>query len=169
MDWRGPVALAATAGLAVAVFAAAQEDAGAAILRPDDPQVVAAGRDLYMEHCASCHGADLEGQPDWRSRGPAGLLPAPPHDATGHTWHHTDQVLFDLTKHGLAAFVGPDYDSAMPAFDGVLSDAEIVAVLSFIKSRWPARIRQRHDEMNALAPGGSGAGGVGIIAGQELP
>ncbi len=151
MDWRWPIALAATAGLAVAVFAVAQDDAGAAVLRPHDPQVVSAGRDLYMVHCANCHGADLEGQPDWRSPGPDGLLPAPPHDATGHTWHHTDQLLFDLTKHGPAAFVGADYDTAMPAFDGILTDAEIVAVLSFIKSHWPERIRQRHDEMNSLA------------------
>ena len=39
----------------------------------------------------------------------------------------------------------------MPAFEGILHDEEIAAVLSFIKSRWPERIRQRHDEMNALA------------------
>jgi mono/diheme cytochrome c family protein len=145
-----PFGLAAAAGFATVASGTSPDGAGAGVLRPDDPEVLEAGSDLYMKHCASCHGADLEGQPDWRSRGPDGLLPAPPHDETGHTWHHTDQVLFDLTKYGLAAFVGPDYDSAMPAFDGVLSDAEIVAVLSFIKSRWPERIRQRHDEMNAL-------------------
>ena len=151
MDWRWPVVSVATAGLAVAVFAASHDGAGPSMLRPDDPQVASAGRDLYMKHCASCHGANLEGQPEWRSSGPDGRLPAPPHDETGHTWHHTDQVLFDLTKHGAAAFVGPGFDSAMPAFDGVLGDAEIVAVLSFIKSSWPERIRRRHDEMNTLA------------------
>lgn len=129
----------------------AQVGAAAVALRPGDPQVVSSGRDLYMTHCASCHGADLEGQPDWRSPGPDGRLPAPPHDETGHTWHHTDQVLFELTKHGVAAFVGPDHDSAMPAFDGVLSDTEILAVLSFIKSRWRERIQRRHDEMNSFA------------------
>jgi mono/diheme cytochrome c family protein len=31
----------------------------------------------------------------------------------------------------------------MPAFGGVLSDADIAAVLAFIKSRWPADIRAR--------------------------
>lgn len=148
--WRLPAGLAATAALAVAAVLLWRDGAGASILRPDDPQVVSAGQSLYMQHCASCHGENLEGQPDWRSPGPDGRLPAPPHDVSGHTWHHTDQVLFELTKYGVAAYVGPDYDSAMPAFEGVLSDDEIVAVLSYIKSRWPERIRRRHDEMNAF-------------------
>ena len=141
--------LAVIAGLAVAVPALLRGGSDAKALQPENPQVVSDGRDLYAEHCASCHGADLEGQPDWRSPGPDGRFPAPPHDASGHTWHHTDEVLFELTKHGPAAFVGPGYESVMPAFDGILNDAEIVAVLSYIKSRWPERIRQRHDEMNA--------------------
>lgn len=150
MGWRWPVALAATAALAVVAFTLWRDGRGTSILQPNDPQVVSAGRDLYLEHCASCHGEELEGQPDWRSPGPDGRLPAPPHDASGHTWHHTDQVLFELTKYGVAAYVGPDYDSAMPAFEDALSDDEIVAVLSYIKSRWPERIRRRHDEMNAF-------------------
>ena len=50
---------------------------------------LAGGRILYKEHCASCHGAKLEGQPNWRRIGKDGLLPAPPHDATGHTWQRT--------------------------------------------------------------------------------
>ena len=44
-----------------------------------------------------------------------------------------------------------DYDSAMPAFAGVLSDAEIVAVLSWIKSQWPPETRRRQEEMNDAA------------------
>jgi hypothetical protein len=70
----------------------------------------------------------------------------------GHTWHHPDQLLFDITKHGVAkAAKLKDYDSAMPAFAGVLSDAEIVAVLSWIKSQWPPEIRRRQEEMNDAA------------------
>jgi mono/diheme cytochrome c family protein len=121
-------------------------------LRPDDAAVVATGQRLYTRHCASCHGADLRGQPDWRQRGPDGLLPAPPHDASGHTWHHPDAVLFAITQRGVAQVAGmPDYRSAMPIYGGQLRDDEIVAVLSFIKSRWPADIRARHDEVNAAA------------------
>jgi mono/diheme cytochrome c family protein len=79
-------------------------------------------------------------------------MPAPPHDATGHTWHHSDQLLFDITKHGVAkAAKLKDYDSAMPAFAGALSDAEIVAVLSWIKSQWPPEIRRQQDEVNDAA------------------
>lgn len=121
---------------------------GALALRPDDEALVARGAALYRAHCASCHGARLEGQANWRARMANGRLPAPPHDASGHTWHHADAVLFALTKHGPAAMVG-GYQSDMPGYAGVLSDEEILAVLSYIKSRWPEQIRRRHDEINA--------------------
>jgi cytochrome c5 len=49
-----------------------------------DPQLVA-GKRLYAANCAGCHGAELEGQPDWMKRLPNGRLPAPPHAASGHT------------------------------------------------------------------------------------
>ena len=82
------------------------------------------------------------------------MLPAPPHDETGHTWHHTDEVLFELTKYGLAKMSGlTDHKTNMPTYEGVLSDEEIIAVLSFIKSRWPEDVRNRHDEMNLAAKG----------------
>ncbi len=122
------------------------------LLRPDDPQVLALGQQVYGAHCAACHGARLEGQPDWQTRGADGLLPAPPHDASGHTWHHDDALLFAITKHGVAKAAGlPDYRSAMPVYAGLLSDAEIVAALSWIKAQWPAEIRAKHDEFNRLA------------------
>ena len=120
-------------------------------LRPDDGAVVQAGSRIYAAHCASCHGAELEGQPNWQSRRPDGLLPAPPHDASGHTWHHPSGHLIEITKYGPQRFAGPDYRSEMPAYEGILSDAEIVAVLSFIKSTWPDEIRQRHDDLEARA------------------
>jgi mono/diheme cytochrome c family protein len=130
-------------------------DAGPAAgtrLRPGDAATVALGRKVYDLHCATCHGAQLQGQPNWRERDATGRLPAPPHDRTGHTWHHPDDVLFRLTKHGVAKAANlKDYVSAMPAYEGVLSDAEIVAVLSYIKSTWPADIRRKHDELNASA------------------
>lgn len=126
-------------------------DPSSARLRPDDAKMVAAGQRVYAETCAACHGANLAGEEDWQTRDADGLLPAPPHDASGHTWHHPDQVLFDLTKHGLQKYAGPDYKTNMPAYQGVLSDDEILAVLSFIKSRWPEEIRQRHDQINANA------------------
>lgn len=76
-------------------------------------------------------------------------MPAPPHDASGHTWHHPDSVLFGITKHGLVPgkYAPPKYESDMPAFGGPLSDEEIWAVLAYIKSSWPAGIRKAQLEM----------------------
>ena len=109
---------------------------------------MALGRQIYDEACASCHGEKLGGQPDWRVRLEDGRLPAPPHDASGHTWHHPDRQLFDMTKVGLRALSGlEDYETDMPAFQGTLSDDEIWAVLAYIKSTWPAEIRARRDSI----------------------
>jgi S-disulfanyl-L-cysteine oxidoreductase SoxD len=117
-------------------------------LTPDNTEVIFAGKTIYLAQCAACHGKDLQGQPDWKRRNAEGRLPAPPHDQTGHTWHHTDQLLFDLTKKGLQAITGSDYATDMPAYKDLLSDQGIIAVLSYIKSTWPTQIRQRHDSMN---------------------
>lgn len=110
--------------------------------------VIAQGRQVYAEQCAACHGADLEGQPDWRMRLPSGRLPAPPHDRSGHTWHHPDEVLFRIVKEGTAAVVGGGYESDMPSFADVLSDAEISAVLDYIKSTWPERERNFQERVS---------------------
>ena len=110
---------------------------------PTNTKAVAQGEQLYARHCAGCHGGNLEGQPEWQSRNAQGRLPAPPHDEHGHTWHHDDQVLFEVTKYGLARHAPPGYQSDMPAFEGILADKDIVAVLAFIKSRWPTSIHDR--------------------------
>lgn len=119
-------------------------------LHPEDAGMVAAGAKLYAKHCASCHGADLQGQPEWRSRGPEGLLPAPPHDASGHTWHHDDKTLFRITKLGVAKVIGDEtYKTAMPVYGDILSDAQIIAALSWIKAQWPPEVRKNNDMVNA--------------------
>ena len=104
---------------------------------------LSAGQILYTNNCASCHGAKLEGQPNWQSPNSDGILPAPPHDATGHTWHHDNELLFEYTKLGgkgaLAARGITDFNSGMPAFYGVISDEDIWDILAFIKSTWPER------------------------------
>lgn len=117
-------------------------------LQPRDKTVVAQGKTIYAAQCASCHGLQLKGQPNWRQRQSNGKLPAPPHDDSGHTWHHSDALLIDLTKRGTAAIAGAGYQSDMPAFSDILTDSEIVAVLSYVKSTWPEKIRKRHDQMN---------------------
>jgi mono/diheme cytochrome c family protein len=106
------------------------------------------GRQVYADQCASCHGADLKGQPDWRSPLPSGRLPAPPHDESGHTWHHSDEVLFRIVREGTAAVVGGGYESDMPGFGDVLSDAEIRAALTYIKSTWPEHERSYQESVS---------------------
>jgi mono/diheme cytochrome c family protein len=96
------------------------------------------GKKIYMRFCSFCHGRNLEGQPQWHLPKPDGKMPAPPHDESGHTWHHADIVLFNITKYGLAPPHAPEgYQSDMPAWKDTLQDEDIWAVLAFIKSRWP--------------------------------
>ncbi len=121
-------------------------------LKADDLAIVQAGEVVYHAQCASCHGKFLEGQADWRTRDANGLLPAPPHDASGHTWHHADDLLFEITKFGPAVVIGdPEYKTAMPVYKDILSDEEIIAVLSFIKNTWPEEQREWQDRVNGTS------------------
>lgn len=117
-----------------------------------DAAKVAQGELLYSQACAGCHGANREGEtPNWRQRRADGTLPAPPHDGTGHTWEHTDQRLFEITKFGQLKDICLPGPSTMPTFEKTLSDQEVWAVLSYIKSTWPADIQRKHDEVNRLS------------------
>ena len=132
-----------------------------ALLRPpaaeridaDNPKLVAWGQAVYAGHCAACHGAKLEGQADWRRPGPDGRLPAPPHDESGHTWHHDDRYLIHVVQQGIVPGVDrpPDYQGNMPAFGAVLSRPEIVASLSFIKHSWSYDYRAWQEDANLAA------------------
>src|SRR5215471_13499112 len=113
----------------------------------NDRTLVALGASVYAQRCASCHGAHLEGQQNWTERLPNGRLPAPPHSAEGHTWHHSDRQLFEMTKNGPSSIV-PGYQSDMPAFKNELTDREMWAVLAYIKNAWPPEIRVRQDRIN---------------------
>lgn len=116
---------------------------------PADQSLVLQGKKIYATNCASCHGANLEGQSNWRQRLPNGRLPAPPHDVTGHTWHHADSLLIDIVKNGLipGRTAPPGYQSDMPAYGSVLSDEEIRAVLAYIKSSWPLQALRAQKDM----------------------
>ena len=131
--------------------AASAEIAGLSVLgEPVTRDMVEQGGSIYAESCAACHGAQLEGQADWRRRTEDGRMPAPPHDDSGHTWHHADRDLFTITKHGVGAVV-PGYESDMPAFAGLLSDDEVKAVLAYIKTSWSERDRGFQAEVSAGA------------------
>lgn len=135
--------------LAVLVIVAAGAFGYFLSIRPGEAET--RGRALYLANCAACHGVNLEGQADWMKRLPSGRLPAPPHDEAGHTWHHPDKQLFTLVKAGLAA-IAPGYESDMPAFDGVLTDQQIIDILDYIKGTWPERARQYQADRTAADP-----------------
>lgn len=118
---------------------------------PSNRALVMQGKQIYANNCASCHGVNMEGQPDWRTRLPNGRLPAPPHDKTGHTWHHPDAVLIDIVKNGLVpGKTAPrDYASDMPAYGTLLSDSDIIAVLAYIKSSWPPRVLEAQKKVTS--------------------
>ena len=138
MKWLGPVLLVS------ATIASANHEV--------DNRDLVSGQNLYTNNCASCHGAKLEGQPNWRSPNADGVLPAPPHDSTGHTWHHDNGLLFEYTKLGgkgaLAARGIADFNSGMPAFDGVISNEDIWDILAFIRSTWPKHQQQFQESAN---------------------
>lgn len=115
---------------------------------PSNLEQVARGKRVYEAQCAACHGAKLEGQPNWRERLPSGRFPAPPHDPSGHTWHHSDALLFSITRNGIERHAPAGYKSDMPAFAKLLSDDEIWAALTYIKSTWPEETRKWQGEVS---------------------
>ena len=158
--WRTAIALLATLAAAGGVLAwhlAADRHLFAgptpAFADADDPVLVALGGALYRQHCALCHGANLEGQPNWRALGANGRFPAPPQDHRGHSWMHADAELLHRMKASVYDETPPGYQSDMPAFRGVLTDDEMIAILAFIKSRWPLGVRAYQAYLN---PGNQG-------------
>ncbi|UYV37924.1 cytochrome c [Rhodobacteraceae bacterium D3-12] len=136
---------------ALAFLTTRPDQASDGLLAYRDATTIARGETLYAEHCAACHGANLQGEPDWRTPDAEGYMPAPPHDPTGHTWHHPDAQLFAITKFGTQALVGGTYKSRMEGYENILSDADIRATLAYIKSTWPPDIIARHNRINANA------------------
>jgi mono/diheme cytochrome c family protein len=118
-----------------------------------DPTLVALGKHVYMEYCASCHGRALQGQPLWQLDDAFAGRRAPAQDQTGHTWQHADEDLFRKTKDGRFPTQPADAVSPMPAFATILDDRQILAALAFIKSRWPVGIRVMQALLN---PGNAG-------------
>jgi mono/diheme cytochrome c family protein len=94
------------------------------------------GKVLYEAHCASCHGIKGEGQPDWQIPDAKGVFPAPPHNSEGHTWHHPDQLLLEITANG-----GSLPNSKMPGFADSLSREQMEAILAYIKTFWDVEQR----------------------------
>lgn len=141
-----PAALAAM--LFAGTLAAAEKPEPAHFADADNAALVDQGAQVYMQNCANCHGRRLQGQALWQLRDQYEGRRAPPHDSTGHTWQHSDEDLFHVTKFGKFASMPATVISFMPAFEHSLKDDEILAVLAFIKSRWPTGIRASQSMLN---------------------
>ena len=111
------------------------------IIDPNDPVQVSNGRQVYLEHCAGCHGRALEGEVGWPARKLDGRLPAPPLDRAGHSWIHSDQELVQRIRDGLPG-------TNMPGFGGALSDIQIAAAVTLIKNSWPAEVRAHQQNLS---------------------
>lgn len=136
---------------------AAEPTATAAPTRMPTPSEPAAARgsEIYATHCAACHGVNGEGEPNWKVANPDGSLPAPPHDSSGHTWHHPDADLLEIIAKGGTIYVP---ESKMPGYEGVLSEAEMADVLAFLKTLWGptelAEQERRTRDWEAMQEGG---------------
>ena len=139
-------------GFGVWQFVSSHKSQNTAWIAPADGQAKLQGNRLYDTYCASCHGLELQGQPNWRARMANGRLPAPPHDVSGHTWHHPDGQLVEMIKIGFVGGVNaPEgYQSDMPGFASVLSDDQIALILGYIKSSWPEQALAAQREITAV-------------------
>ena len=142
----GVTACTTTSGDISVNSGAAQSAAGdvSAVPLPTlSPSMISLGERVYAANCAGCHGVNLEGEPDWKTQNEDKSFRVPPHDESGHTWHHDDFMLLDSIRLGGARFEGVDIGgtSDMPAFEATLTEEEMEAVLVFIKNSWPDDIR----------------------------
>lgn len=121
-------------------------------LPPHDARVVAEGKALYAANCATCHGERGEGREGWRSQNPDSTYPPPPHDSTGHTWHHGDGALYRIIRDGGKIYESPGFKSNMPAWGDRLSSDEIRAVITYLKTLWGPRERTLQAEASESDP-----------------
>ena len=112
--------------------------------RVDDPKVLALGKEVFMTHCARCHGQQAEGAPDWRTPNAQGHYPPPPLNGSGHAWHHPKAMLRQVIREGSP----PGPQARMPAWKDRLSEQEIQAVIAWFQSLWPEDVYQAWQQMD---------------------
>jgi len=99
------------------------------------------GQQLFTANCVACHQASGKGLP--------GVFP--PLD--GSEWVNGDtRVLANIVLHGITGEIsvaGQTYKGAMPAFHQ-LSDAELAAVLSHVRSTWSNKSAPISSELIAI-------------------
>lgn len=136
---------------AAAALAAPAVVAGTA---KESAQRIDAGRRIYQAQCEACHGPHGEGQPGWEGLNASGEKPAPPHDRSGHTWKHSDAMLYRIVAEGWRDPFNKTQRLTMPAFGQTLTPDQIRDVIAYLKTLWTPRQRafQREESRNASLP-----------------
>ena len=135
------VAVLAASAVATALALRTQAAPRGHFADAENAETVLEGKKLYASHCASCHGRKLQGQLLWQVRDEFAGRRAPAHDQTGHTWQHSDEDLFAMTKFGRFPATPATVKSYMPAYGPNLSDDQILATIAYIKATWPLGLR----------------------------
>jgi len=91
-------------------------------------ELIKHGRRIYRGNCATCHGPTGQGRI------------GPPHNHTGNTWEQADGELMSIVLEGR--------NRRMPAFQEQLTEAEIEAVLTYIKTMWDDDQREYQRGLN---------------------
>ena len=105
------------------------------------------GKSLYVTHCASCHGNNLQGQPNWSTKKDKDCHNlSPPLNGTGHTWHHSQDQLFNIIRYGFKIY-NENYDGKMQGNDK-LNDDDIWSILAYMKSVWPESIQKKYNTIS---------------------
>ncbi len=98
------------------------------------------GRSVYGTHCATCHGRDLQGHPDWHPKGDM-LFKPPPLDGTAR--HRSNDELFEIIGRG---------------FSSTLTEREILATIEYLQFEYlhtnlgRLRVIQRPREQRTRLP-----------------
>ena len=93
-------------------------------------------------NCLACHGQNASGpKGDWREKLADGSYPPPPLNGTAHAWHHSPKQLLWTINNG-----GVPVGGKMPSFKEKLSEDEKQAVLEYIFSLWPDKIKKLYNE-----------------------
>jgi len=120
------------------------------VIRHQDSAQIQRGHALFSQNCASCHGLNAQGAPNWSRPGVQGKDAAPPLNGTGHAWHHPMKALLTTIKYGTARLGG-----SMPAWQGKLSDQDINDIVAWFQSQWPDDIYAAWQRMDHMAQQGN--------------
>lgn len=97
------------------------------------------GKQVFLAHCAACHGAQAQGLThDWRKTLADGSYPPPPLNGSAHAWHHPLPQLLRSINQG-----GVPLGGKMPAFRTVLDKPQKLAAIAYFQHFWSDEIYQK--------------------------